>query len=63
MRRAATSMLMELKEGWGYVSGFMPIRTILTLFAVVSLMGMPFVVLMPVLRRKYCTAARTRSGS
>ncbi|HEY1805681.1 MAG TPA: MFS transporter [Terracidiphilus sp.] len=48
MRRAATSMLMELKEGWSYVAGFMPIRSILTLFAVVSLMGMPFVVLMPI---------------
>jgi MFS family permease len=37
-----------LKEGWTYVSGFLPVRTILTLFAVVSLMGMPFVVLMPI---------------
>ncbi|MGO8759816.1 MAG: MFS transporter [Terracidiphilus sp.] len=48
VRRAATSILHELKEGWSYVSGFLPIRTILTLFAVVSLMGMPFVVLMPI---------------
>jgi MFS family permease len=46
--RAATSTLYELKEGWSYVSGFLPIRTILLLFAVVSLMGMPFVVLMPI---------------
>ena len=48
VRRAATSMLTELKEGWSYVAGFMPIRTILSLFAVISLMGMPFVVLMPI---------------
>ena len=48
VRRAATSTFHELKEGWSYVSGFLPIRTILTLFAVVSLMGMPFVVLMPI---------------
>lgn len=46
--RKSTSTLTELKEGWTYVSGFVPIRTILMLFAVVSLMGMPFVVLMPV---------------
>ncbi|MGH9563376.1 MAG: MFS transporter [Terracidiphilus sp.] len=46
--RKATSTLHELKEGWSYVSGFLPIRTILLLFAVVSLMGMPFVVLMPI---------------
>ncbi len=46
--RKTTSMLDELKEGWSYVSNFMPIRTILLLFAIVSLMGMPFVVLMPI---------------
>ena len=48
VRREATSTVTELKEGWTYVSGFLPIRTILLLFAVVSLMGMPFVVLMPI---------------
>jgi MFS family permease len=47
-KRPATSMGHELKEGWTYVAGFLPIRTILLLFAVVSLMGMPFVVLMPI---------------
>jgi MFS family permease len=46
--RAAASMAAQLKEGWAYVSGFAPVRTILLLFAVVSLMGMPFVVLMPI---------------
>jgi MFS family permease len=52
IRRKATSMLTELKEGWSYVAGFLPIRTILSLFAVVSLMGMPFVVLMPIFAAK-----------
>ncbi len=42
------SMAHELHEGWTYVTGFLPVRTILMLFAVVSLMGMPFVVLMPI---------------
>jgi MFS family permease len=45
---AASSMWVQLKEGWAYVSGFAPVRTILLLFALVSLMGMPFVVLMPI---------------
>ena len=45
---AASSMWAQLKEGWTYVSGFAPVRTILLLFALVSLMGMPFVVLMPI---------------
>jgi MFS family permease len=48
LTRPAMSMLHELREGWNYVSRFVPIRTILSLFAVVSLMGMPFVVLMPI---------------
>jgi MFS family permease len=48
IRRAATSMFEQLKEGWSYVTSFQPIRTILTLFALLSLMGMPFMVLMPI---------------
>ena len=52
VRRVAASTLIELKEGWSYVSSFLPIRTILTLFAVVSLMGMPYVVLMPIFAAK-----------
>ena len=47
-KRTTDTVLMQLKEGWTYVSGFAPIRTILLLFAVVSLMGWPFTVLMPV---------------
>jgi MFS family permease len=48
IQRKATSTLTDLKAGWTYVSRFLPIRTILSLFAVVSLMGMPFMVLMPI---------------
>ena len=51
-RRETASTLTALKEGWTYVSQFLPIRTILLLFAVVSLMGMPFVVLMPICAAK-----------
>jgi len=48
LRRATTSMLEQLREGWSYVVNFRPIRTILMLFALLSLMGMPFIVLMPI---------------
>ncbi|HTV16727.1 MAG TPA: MFS transporter [Acidobacteriaceae bacterium] len=48
LRTKAASMFGELREGWSYVSSFTPIRTILLLFALVSLMGMPYMVLMPV---------------
>src|SRR6202163_1922980 len=47
-KRITDSMLAQLKEGWAYVSGFAPVRTILLLFAIVSLMGWPFTVLMPI---------------
>jgi MFS family permease len=46
--RAVTPMAVQLREGWEYVSTFVPVRTILLLFALISLMGMPYVVLMPV---------------
>jgi len=48
IHRAATSMLAQLREGWHYVSDFRPIRTILLLFAITSLMGWPYAVLMPI---------------
>ena len=46
--RAGVSLLVQLREGWDFVRGFAPIRTILLLFSLVSLMGMPFTVLMPI---------------
>jgi MFS family permease len=48
VKRKVTSTFTDMKVGWTYVSEFLPVRTILLLFAVVSLMGMPFVVLMPI---------------
>ncbi|HEX8905784.1 MAG TPA: MFS transporter [Longimicrobiaceae bacterium] len=48
--------LHQLAEGWRYVSRFAPIRTILLLLALMSLMGMPYTVLMPVI------ASRTLHG-
>jgi MFS family permease len=50
--RSQASMLEQLKEGWTYVRGFLPIRNLLTLFAITSLMGMPYTVLMPVFASK-----------
>lgn len=44
----ADTMFAQLREGWQYITGFLPIRNLLLLFAVVSLMGMPYTVLMPV---------------
>jgi MFS family permease len=38
----------ELKEGWQYAFSSVPIRSILMLLALVSLVGMPYTVLMPI---------------
>ena len=38
----------ELREGFGYAVGFAPIRDILLIFALINLVGMPYMVLMPV---------------
>lgn len=48
VKRSAGSMFEQMLEGWTYVSSFVPIRSILMLFALVSLMGIPYVVLMPI---------------
>ncbi|HET6208347.1 MAG TPA: MFS transporter [Terracidiphilus sp.] len=47
-QHAGATMLEQMRQGWVYVSGSVPIRSILLLFSVVSLMGWPFMVLMPV---------------
>lgn len=43
-----TRVLDELIEGWNYVRTSLPIRTILLLLALVSLVGVPYTVLMPI---------------
>jgi MFS family permease len=48
IRRHASSMRAQVREGWDYVRRFRPIRTILLLFALMSLMGYPYAVLLPV---------------
>ena len=47
-RQGGKRVLHELVEGWKYVAGSVPIRSILLLLALVSLVGMPYTVLMPV---------------
>jgi len=52
VRRATTTMVEQLVEGWSYVATFRPIRTILLLFSLTSLMGFPFMVLLPIFAGK-----------
>ena len=46
--RPDTSLLQELREGWNYVRGFRPIRTVLLLLAATCFFGWPYSVLLPV---------------
>jgi MFS family permease len=48
IRGGASSMVEQMREGWNYVRTFRPIRTILVLFALISLMGYSYAVLLPV---------------
>jgi MFS family permease len=48
----AGSMTSQLREGWSYVTSFAPIRTVLLLFAVISFIGVPYTVLMPVFAKQ-----------
>ncbi|MCE5329852.1 MFS transporter [bacterium] len=48
IKTESKNIFLELKEGFKYSFGFAPIRDVLILIAVVSLIGMPYTVLMPI---------------
>jgi len=47
-RRTRASLFEQMREGWDYVRTYRPLRTILLLFSLISLMGFPYMVLLPV---------------
>ena len=48
LRVARKNVFSELKEGFAYVSSFTPIRSILLLLMCISLVGVPYSVLLPI---------------
>ncbi len=48
LQHLGATMIEQMRQGWVYVAGSLPIRNILLLFALLSLMGWPFMVLMPI---------------
>jgi MFS family permease len=50
-RVAEKHVLHDLAEGWTYIVQFRPIRSILLVLALASLVGMPFTVLLPIMAR------------
>jgi MFS family permease len=47
-----SQVLQGLKEGFSYTFGFAPIRSVILLLGLVSLMGMPYTLLMPVFAKE-----------
>jgi MFS family permease len=45
-------IIHELREGLGYAFGSAPIRSILLIMSMVSLMGMPYIIILPVFARE-----------
>ena len=48
VRRAGETMLGQMREGFSFVRGYLPIRTVLVLFSILSLMYWPYAVLLPI---------------
>ncbi|MFN8240404.1 MAG: MFS transporter [Bacteroidales bacterium] len=61
-RVSKTRMGEELKEGFRYAFGFPPIRHVILLLALVSLMSMPYSVLMPVFSKEVLHGDSTTFG-
>jgi MFS family permease len=53
------SLVEQMREGWDYVRGFRPVRSLLLLFALLSLMGYPYAVLLPFFAQKLGSGAAT----
>jgi MFS family permease len=62
IRHKARNMFEEMREGWEYVNTFRPIRSILLLFSLISLMGYSYAVLLPVFAGKVLCGGATTLG-
>jgi MFS family permease len=61
-RRGSRRMLEEMRQGWSYVSTFLPIRTLLLFFVVIGLMGYSYTVLLPVFASQVLHGGPTTLG-
>jgi MFS family permease len=61
-RRGSRGMLEEMRQGWSYVSTFLPIRTLLLFFVVIGLMGYSYTVLLPIFASQVLHGGPTTLG-
>jgi MFS family permease len=62
MLGSKATMFEQMREGWEYVSTFRPIRTILLLFSLISLMGYSWSVLLPLFAARVLHGGATTLG-
>ena len=60
--RRSHDMFAEIREGWNYVSTFLPVRTLLIFLALISLMGNSYAVLLPVFASQVLHGGPTTLG-
>ena len=61
-RRGSRGMFEEIREGWNYVSTFLPVRTLLIFLALISLMGNSYAVLLPIFAAQVLHGGPTTLG-
>jgi len=62
IHRQKSSMFEQMREGWDYVRNFRPIRSILLLFSLLSLMGYSYGVLLPLFAGQVLTGGAATLG-
>jgi MFS family permease len=60
--RSKASMYEQMREGWDYVRTFRPIRSILLLFSLLSLMGYSYAVVLPIFAAQVLHGGATTLG-
>jgi len=61
-RRRSQGMFEEIRQGWSYVSTFLPTRALLSFLAVISLLGNSYAVLLPVFASQVLHGGPTTLG-
>ncbi len=56
------SIIKQLKEGYKYSFGFLPIKSVILLLAIVSLFGNPYLVLLPIFAKNILSGNATTLG-
>ncbi len=62
IQRRKAGMIEQMREGWDYVLTFRPMRTVLLLFSLITLMGYSYTVLLPIFAGQVLHGGATTLG-